>query len=372
MEGLNRSGDSEVPEVIAPRKKPFWQRIKSNFRVNHETPEIPNEHSGTYLEPEESILDEQQPSREINQGIDFQRKNGDYYTDGIPDYYEEGVLALLGSNEKFNYSEIKSEVGDPDGYICGIGFGNILTMVTLFEKDTLPKGIMAVDISPEVILTGRIAVRLMKESTNYEEFLENLSSKQRLEELRLEVFNDEDSDLIKTKLMGADTEKIFYGLKMALEESSNIRKNEDYLSYKPIPILSVIRDNYQKFKQLAEEGNIGISLADITDEKLVTDFGRLKGFDVSRNIIYFSTAMDHITKRGADLGPDNIKRLLFYDRYKVLDNGKNRYIHSTNKKGYVLEALKSPPIYTQDDYMTREEYIAKRIKEDKEKYGDEY
>jgi len=296
---------------------------------------------------------EQKQDGKLNVGLNWQDKFSTS-TDSIdhPDISEEGALALLSTNEILYPEGLKTQIGESDGYICGVGFGNILSLVTLYEENNPPKGILSIDLSPEVVLTGRIATELIKTSENFEVFKRNLMSGWTLGYLKRQVIKKESSPKIKNALENVSLEKISQTISRENSDIPEVGVVIENRDFSRISVLAVIRDNFKLFKKLANEGNIGISLASATDPDTIRSFSDLPEFNKSKNLIYLTNIIDHITTRGTRLGLNN-HLLDTLKPYELLNNGLNHFIDTTQAKNYILRANSKPPIYTKEDVQIK-------------------
>ena len=84
-----------------------------------------------------------------------------------------GADAFLITSDRIN-TDILTKVKDrePDGYLVGVGFGGLLTFLNCFSSEKKPKGIIAVDINPQVVIAGRFMIEMLKTSNTHTEFID--------------------------------------------------------------------------------------------------------------------------------------------------------------------------------------------------------
>lgn len=270
-----------------------------------------------------------------------------------PELESEGVLATLITNEHFDPEKIRSNLRTPpDGYIFGVGAGNIYSLVHLFDSETPPKAILSVDIIPDVVLAGRVAVQLMKKSNTFNEFLLSIQSEQTFNAEVLEAINNESSEVVKQRLQSVDAKELFRSIRGYANNipSTGIEKWGGIGN--TVSVFAAIRDRWDVIQKLAKDGNIGIGLADITNKEVLQGVLNSEGFNDSSNVIYMTNIIDHITERGTEFG-ENDERLGFTKPLEVLDNGKSIYVDTTQGNYYELRASPHLPVYTRDDCRVR-------------------
>lgn len=341
-------------ETIPPKEKsPIITKLVKFLRLWGKT--SPQEDTvQEVLTQEESIKDERKKAL----GFVWQQELS-YLSEVTPppNLKDGGALALLSTNEYFNPENFAETIGEVDGYICGVGFGNILSLVTLSPKENLPKAVLAIDVIPSVVLAGRISIELMKTSLDFNSFIKNMNSEDSLEKLKKKILEEETSPVIRERLENVDVKDILDDVKREFENTPS----QGITDGKRISVLAAIRSSFANFKTLATEGNLAISLGDATGENIIKSFATLPEFKERKNLIYLTNIIDHITQRGLDFGP-NGELFSILQPYSLLANGKTLFLDTTQIMDYKLRAQNTPPIYTPQDfgYRDTEEYL--RIK----------
>lgn len=324
-----------------PKAEPEKEEVKQETEL--EEVQIPQ------AIPEETVTI---PEDQIGVGINWQNTLSEMAETTPPPVLEErGVLAILGTNETYEMARLQTEIGELDGYICGVGFGNILSLVDLYSQDVLPKAILAVDVIPSVVLAGRISIELLKSSKDFNSFYESLISPATLEQLKKHVVEQETSSIIRERLTTVDTNSFIEDIE---REYEYIYEKNNYEGSRT-SVLTTLRTRFNDFKKLAQNGNIGISLADATSPDLIDSFSKLPDFSEKKSIIYLTNIIDHITDRGYYFGENN-EYFSILKPYEKLANGKNFFLDTMTKMDYKLRASNKPPIYTPEDFGFKDMY----------------
>jgi hypothetical protein len=109
----------------------------------------------------------------------------------------------------------------------------------------------------------------------------------------------------------------------------------------------ILDANFARMQQLAREGNIGVSLMSITSPHFLNGIRDLPDFSSSRNVVYVSNIIDHMTKRGEDAGQfDVLAPLETLDTYR-----KTVCVDTTEQDlAYLLRLRTLPPVYSGNDF----------------------
>ena len=105
-------------------------------------------------------------------------------------YDTHALSAILQTNERADeqtFSAVRESNQSPNGYIIGVGVGNIFTMLELFADPVQTKGIVAVEADPSVVLYGRILRALFKIYPSYDTFHAAINNFQIVEAIRSTV-----------------------------------------------------------------------------------------------------------------------------------------------------------------------------------------
>lgn len=272
----------------------------------------------------------------------------------IPDIKAKGVTAIIGTNEAVGQGFFEAvQARNPDGYIVGVGAGNVFTMLHCFREGSLPKGIILADLDPAAVLVGKLLIRQLKASSTVDEFNSNF--------FNISAFDfgtvtrsilDEESDLALQKAWrefpAEKWSKIWQELgKREPLEWKAIR------SYKyegqNIDVVGATLDRFSTLKQLAEEDNIVIVYADFTDPNFITTVRNLPDFNDSTNIIYLSNIADHITYRGTQLA--NIRVFENLKAYQASSKPPIFIDTLGQKLNYFLRARHTVPKFDREDFM---------------------
>jgi hypothetical protein len=303
---------------------------------------------------ERSLEQEDISERKTNLAQDWAQKISENDRVFVPpdSQIDPGAAALLCTNEYFDPNELKQQIGTTNGYLCGVGFGNILGLITTFEKGELPKAICAVDVSPSVVLSGRILIEILKQSTDFIDVVNALKDKEELNSIKNSVIAKEPSKRIQEKLNKVDLEKMSYSIRNQMNSmpSTGITQKNDTMPGSRISVLAVIKERFDDFKQLAVEENMAITLASATNPAVINSFAELPEYFYSKNLVYFSNIIDPITERGRNLGPNN-SFLNLFKPYERLNHGASTFLDATQKEEYNLRVHKHPPTYQENDFL---------------------
>lgn len=248
--------------------------------------------------------------------------------------------AILGTNENADIKAILAHIGKkPDGYIYGVGAGNIFSLPVLYDDNNPPRAIFSTDILPDAVLAGRTIAVLIRSSKKFDHFTRNLSSQPTFDKAIEEVIESETSNKIRDVLKKVDRDSLFNLITMqfySLPKSGIVHSGrvKDVIS-----VLAAIRDGWNPIKQLADEHNIGFSLADYFDPKIIKYILSLPSFSKYNNIIYASNLIDYptsqVSTRSNDPMWDSFKRSL-----RPFNTQSNIFIFSTKENDLELVATR--------------------------------
>lgn len=266
---------------------------------------------------------------------------------------EGGVLAIIGTNETVG-SGFFEAVQDkkPDGYVVGVGDGNVFTMLHCFPDNVVPKGIVTADIDPRSVASGKLLINKIKQSNSAEQLnaaFFNISDND-FNTAFQEIIEVEENPSLKEvwqKLGEKERDQILKGIRK--KEYFSWHFNRLYETEgQNIDVMGAILDKFAILKQLAEEDNISISWADFTDPKFISAVNQLPDFDNSTNIIYSSNIVDHITQRGTQTENARV-----FEHLRVYEQGAQKPIFIDTlgvKLNYFLRARSTLPTFSQEDF----------------------
>jgi hypothetical protein len=283
---------------------------------------------------------EAKEGKRTNIGKYFERYIGMYAEKTLPPSPTEkrGVLAFLNTNERLpqqTFLKMLSSDKVPNGYLVGAGVGSILQLTDVFSQG-FPEAILMTDVMPEVVLAGRIMINKLKKYCNFSDFWIHLHER-RPQDFE-QVFHEEKNYLVRNRLVKARRQAHELLLTMSISASRRSGSNR-------VPkVIESIRENYDLFHTLAKNGNMAITLADITNPFWISAIASLPQFGHLRNVIHLSNTIDHITNRGTE--PLKVNRL---SHLRALGEGEDRgnwYVDTTaHSSRYRLRANYFVPTY---------------------------
>jgi hypothetical protein len=124
-------------------------------------------------------------------------------------------------------------------------------------------------------------------------------------------------------------------------------RQEAFGEGKKVNLIAAIKAKFDVLQKLAQEGNIGTALADITNSNVLEAVKKLPDFESSSNLIYMSNIIDHLIHRGKDLSRINDLNVL-----RSLGEENNWFVHTTqNQHDYDLQASRSVPQYSAEQIV---------------------
>ncbi len=300
-------------------------------------------------------------TRETGLGRLFQDRLSKLPQNELPPFISEagGAAGLLSTNEDLSdtvLSQVQQSENAPNGYIFGAGVGDILSMPLLYPEGQIPRAILCVDIVPEVVLTGRIFTQLLSEVNNFRSLNSQMRNDQVLKQAYDQVLSSETNDEVRTRLRTVSPEQVIKGLRSVIDReylpAHGNKQSVPFDHTQRMSVLAVIRDNFDLLHSLAQDGNIGVGYADMTSNTVLTTVNSMPNFSESRNLIYMSNVIDHLTRRGTDLThTDDMMSLT------ALGEGKERgnwFVDTTqNSQNYKLRASNTVPVYEASDLKYR-------------------
>lgn len=292
--------------------------------------------------------------RQKNLGKLFENKIASLSKDDLPPVIEElvGAPGFITTNEDLTLDTIDQVIENPpDGYIFGGGFGNILSMTFMFRRDADPKALLCVDVLPEVVVGGRIFTSILANAENSKSLFVKLKNKEEFKKHFAKVVAEEESPLVQERLNNVDIEKLHEQMSkfLMLQEYEPVEgiRQEAFGGGKKVNLIAAIKAKFDVLQKLAQEGNIGTALADITNPNVLEAVKELPDFESSSNLIYMSNIIDHLIDRGG-----NLSRINDLDVLRSLGEEKNWFVHTTqNQHNYDLQASRFVPQYSAEQIV---------------------
>lgn len=264
-----------------------------------------------------------------------------------------GVLGILNTNEHLPTAGLKI-IPPPNGYIIGSGNGTIWEMLEHFPEGTLPKGIVSLDISPIVTLSGKTVTALAKGARGdldtrgainwlygdmifdkYDPSLPRIG-KTEIEALAREVAMKETNLQFRQVLLGVVENGTFFKEIQATRAACEldgftgpVHRGEK----KRMNMPSLIYQRWGTIKQLAKEGKIFFAHSDIANPSTINFIAEvLPDIGTSRNILYTSNIVDERYRHEVDV-------LEMFNPNKM-----STYVYTTQTPdNYGLKTAASPP-----------------------------
>jgi len=265
----------------------------------------------------------------------------------------KGVSAILDTNEKVPvgfFEAIKEK--NPDGYIVGVGVGNVFSLLNCFQEENTPKGMVLVDVNPKVVVVGKLLVDSLKHSETPSDFSNSffrLPTDKLQEHIREIIEREENADL-KQRLENVpqkDWEKVIGDIQgwasMDEEYARSLLEKGNYEGV--VTILS----KFNVLREMARLDNIAVIYSDFTNPALIDSVRDLPGFKGSRNIIYMSNIVDHILRIRGHQAEDVSKMdsLRAYEKSSKKSIFVDTLQHSLH---YFLRARYTMPTYSEQDF----------------------
>jgi len=230
---------------------------------------------------------------------------------------------LLTTNERFNWPALKRKIRTiPNGYIYGLGAGGIFSVCSLFDKDNVPTAMFSVDLLPEAVMVGRIAVDLIKKSLDFDSFIDKFNSRKTFYESAKNVIRKEGSERLQNVLRKIKIRK-FYEYLSSLN-GENVDMNS--LGHKQ----AFSKENWKILKLLADKDNIGFGLGDFYDQRIIEYVNQQLYFNLGSNVIYTSNIIDCPTEN-LDESLDSRLALwkFFKEKLRAIDTPNNIFLFSS-------------------------------------------
>lgn len=280
--------------------------------------------------------------RQTGIGKAFERKMSTVSDSALPPRPEgRNFYATFGTNEETGITFKLRQTDNPiDGYIVGVGFGNIFRMFNLLPtSNSLPKAVIATDVMPEVVLAGRTAIKKLPDSKSPEDFYQKIRGITSAEVE--EVINEEPNPHIADRLRSAkgNVEELFATGELPFEIGQG--------GFNRPSIVDLFGQSFHSVRQLASEGNIGLTLMSMTSPDFLAGIRELPDYGTSSNIVYVSNIIDHLTDRGRDSS-----QFAALEPLKALATaGGSICVDTTQQRlEYFLRVGDLPPRYTEEDF----------------------
>lgn len=210
----------------------------------------------------------------------------------------KNVPGTFNTNETVpdeNFFKLIREV-DPRGSIVAVGFGNAFSLFECFREDVTPKSVILADIDSRIVATGKTMIQFFEKCNTFADF-----EKFFLKMSQADFFNN------LQKVIKAQSPEFRRRLEQISEDNweiirqdfanSALSKDNELIKGKRLQPIVAVRRNYEKLHNLAKTGNIGIFYTDFLSTDFIEAVRKLPDFRQSRNIIYASNIIDHITNR---------------------------------------------------------------------------
>lgn len=275
----------------------------------------------------------------------------------VPEIENTGANALLGTNETIAdgfLEELRRQ--ESDGYFIGIGLGHALAFLPqLYNQKQLPKGVVLADIDPRVVVVGKLLFDKLASSSNAETFnREFFGQSEEAFLAEIEAHKATFSEALRRRvdhLGEAAWRKVYQGIQQDFEYSKNsggISKTI-FKQGRQTDVIHALGDPlvFQFYKTLLEQGNITIEYTDFTNPVFIQAVKELPDFSRSRNIIYTSNIVDHITHRGRAL--ENLKLM---DNLRQFEDSEEVpiFLDALQANNYYLRAANRLPTYQAKDF----------------------
>lgn len=365
METSRENEQKSIKKPLLTRWANFLFKKPTSIRMNNEvTPPTPSElavpsESPIMPLPETETKETQLITPHIA-NILVEKLQGKNITP--PEFKSIGVAAFGGTNEAAPKSFFEAvQAKNPDGYLIGIGAGNVLTMLHCFPDSVVPKGVVLADIDPKVVTAGKLMVKKLNQSETAEDFdkqFVRLSKDQFFTEIS-SLIEQEDNTVLKQRLSLIPKEEwdLFWGNNAGAYESYRAGWKPYEHQGSPLNVSSGIRNKFPVLKQLAETNNIAVFFADFTNPALIEPITQLPDFRDSTNIIYLSNIADHISHRGSQI--ENLSSMQSLTAYQKASKS-TIFIDSLQTLLYYLRARHSLPQYSPSD-LSYNTYMANEI-----------
>jgi|GEM_PF-1769803 len=257
------------------------------------------------------------------------------------------MLAMLSTNEYLQATTIervRTSCSAPNGYIAGVGVGNIFHLPDLFPPGSRPLGIACTDVLPEVVLLGRVFVRNAARSDTLEEAIDRTHGADSIPSY-VSAIRDEHDPATRKRFIRAIPDIIDW-MKM--------RPDMSRLSQFPEgggEVVRALRRHFGLIRELAAAGKITVAYASFTDPAWLEYVTGLPGWNNARNVIYASNIADHLGNRGRNR--ERVEGL--HEAFGLLARtGDHWYADTTDHSlEYNLRVTQTPPRYDADDFTFR-------------------
>lgn len=245
---------------------------------------------------------------------------------------DHGVKAVPdgGTNERLDLhlvEKVHSQEEAPNGYLIGIGAGNVVRMLELFPEGQMPKAMILFDIDKYVVMDGESVINQLKKIPEEDKKPEHEHT------YRRDEFNRSGS-LLKDKYPWIQR---FLGWNDGWDEKK-LKRCSDMLI------------------KLAVEGNLVIANADFMDQRVTDALNDLLNIHNLNNVIYLSNIVDHTWRV---LEKENYYSGTFlpegFPRLSVLtpqSPRKNYYVDTLQRSlSYNLRIATHIPQFTREDFF---------------------
>lgn len=272
-----------------------------------------------------------------------------------PEVKARGVLAILDTNEKRTpglFEAIKEK--NPNGYIIGVGVGNVFSLLNCFQEENPPKGMVLVDFDPRVVIVGKIILGSLNQAETPSDFINNFFRlpKDTFQARIKGIILGESNVVLRQRLEKIPPEEWERVIKGIQEWSfvdpyfkSWVSQDDQYNS------IFTMLNKFDVLRQMARSNNISVTFSNFTNPDLIASIVELPGFRESRNIIYISNIVDHIT-RTLGFKFEDVSKM---ESLKAYENPstKSIFIDTLQNLNYFLRARFTMPTYSQEDFVPK-------------------
>ncbi len=231
----------------------------------------------------------------------------------------KGFIALLKTNETTPngfVERIKTSPHPPNGYIVGAGIGNIFSMLDLFEKDKPPKGLISLDVNPNVTLRAKLLRHCFKQNTTFDGFQKQYfpSTQEEFTQLVTNMIAQEHNPQVQQALR-------------TLMENPNRQFALQQQTAREENVTDIIRRHYTALHEMSVHEKFSVLYANLADPNFQTQLTGLPQWNQSNNVLYLSNVIDHVTHRFRNLRLAHVWDQL--EKIQPTETGKkNHYVYT--------------------------------------------
>lgn len=282
-----------------------WKKSPKIDQTPSETPnssepaieDVPIEKKGSETTPRQTEIGNQLVRRLQEKGLVLEAS----------EFERVGEPALEGTNERGSpvlFEKLRNQKEAPNGYLIGIGAGNVFSMLEGFPEGTVPKAVILFDIDPTVIEFGQYLIQVLRDSP----------------------------DKLSSVIKKTPSENVFFPV-------SNANSEQAILKYADL------------LHQLAKEGNFVIARAEFNNPELIEELSALPDIQNLNNVIYLSNIADHLWRRTVTTDRNYVPNFNFLQALQPNPPHRNYYIDTlTFPLNYNLRVGTQPPNFKSMDF----------------------